>query len=251
MLDTSTSPGPASEATRAPMCTAIPRDLVAAELALAGVQARAHVEAERATHVRDRPRAADRARRPVEGGEEPVAGRVDLAPAEALELATHERVVALEQLAPAAVAELARARSVEPTMSVNRTVASTRSGSARLAHAGEELLDLVEHVVRRSPSSDVVVAGQLDERAPGMVRARKRAFSTRQTLSPARCSTSVGRLIAGDDVADVDLERHPHERERRRAARRLHLERSDQLVQLRVAVYGWARRVGRRALTPA
>ena len=83
-------------------------------------------------------RAADRARRAVEGREESVAGGVDLVAAVAQRLPADERVMPLEQLAPAPVAERRR-RSVEPTMSVNSTVASTRSGSVssslQLSHA--------------------------------------------------------------------------------------------------------------------
>src|SRR5689334_15963464 len=50
-------------------------DVAVGLLDLAGVQARAHVEPERSRAVADRERAADRARRAVEGREEPVAGR--------------------------------------------------------------------------------------------------------------------------------------------------------------------------------
>src|SRR6266545_6408674 len=49
------------------------------------------------------------ARRSVEAREEPVAGRVELAPAEAIELSTHERVVRGNELRPAPVADLRRA----------------------------------------------------------------------------------------------------------------------------------------------
>ena len=66
----------------------------------------------RATSSDDRARTVDRPRRPVEGGEEAVAGGVQLLAPEPRELAAHSRVVALEQLAPGLVAELApRARS--------------------------------------------------------------------------------------------------------------------------------------------
>ena len=61
-------------------------DLVADELALAGVQAASNVEAEIPDGGEDRKGAHDRASWAVESGEESVAGVVDLATAEAVEL---------------------------------------------------------------------------------------------------------------------------------------------------------------------
>src|SRR5436309_410353 len=102
VLETSTSPGSAWDATRAPVdCDA--RNLAVDELAFTGVQAGAHVEAETADRLRDRTRAADRTRGAVERREEAVAGSVDLDTAITRELSTHELVVLLEQLAPPAV----------------------------------------------------------------------------------------------------------------------------------------------------
>src|SRR4051812_39728225 len=63
---------------------------------------------------------------PSEGGEEAVAGGIELAAAEDVERPADERVVTLDELAPGPIAELCR--SVEPTMSVKRIVASTVSG---------------------------------------------------------------------------------------------------------------------------
>ena len=64
-------------------------------------------EFELAQRLDDRTRATDRACRSVEGCEETVAGGVELPPSEAEELAAHDGVVTLEQLAPAAVTERA------------------------------------------------------------------------------------------------------------------------------------------------
>ena len=86
----------------------MPRTDVGAELALAGVQARAHVEADAAHVLDDRACATNRARRPVERGEEPVARRVDLHSAKALEVATNDLVVTFEQIAPASVTQFTR-----------------------------------------------------------------------------------------------------------------------------------------------
>ena len=111
---------------------------------------RSGLESERLDPRHDRLAAADRPRGTVERCEEAVSGGVALLAAEPPELSPHDRVVAGEQVAPGTVAELA-ARSVEPTMSVNITVASTLSGTSR-ALAGDEL-QLVDDLRRRSISS--------------------------------------------------------------------------------------------------
>src|SRR5262249_57688450 len=61
-----------------------PSHLFADELTLAGVDAGAHVEAERTRAVADGERAVDCTRGAVEGREEPVTGGVDVAAAPAL-----------------------------------------------------------------------------------------------------------------------------------------------------------------------
>jgi hypothetical protein len=63
-----------------------PADVIAAHLALAGVQPGAHLDAERLHCVADRHRAADCSLWPVEHREEPVAGCVDLRAPEPREL---------------------------------------------------------------------------------------------------------------------------------------------------------------------
>ena len=90
-------------------------DVVALQLDLAGVEPGAHLDAQRPRRRGDRVRARDRARRPVERGEDVVAARVDLAPAEALELAPLAASERVEQLAPLAVAQLG-----EPLRSTRR-----------------------------------------------------------------------------------------------------------------------------------
>jgi hypothetical protein len=83
--------------------------LGAHRFALAGVHAGTDLEAEGATAAADRLGTADGAGRPVEGREKAVARGVDLAAAEALELAPGDAVEAVEQLVPARIAELCRA----------------------------------------------------------------------------------------------------------------------------------------------
>src|SRR5262245_42486742 len=63
-------------------------DLLVDDLALAGVEPGAELEPQLGHRVPDRARAADRTRRPVEAGEEPVARRVQLDAAVAGQLAS-------------------------------------------------------------------------------------------------------------------------------------------------------------------
>jgi hypothetical protein len=72
------------------------------------VESDPHLDAGLSRGVANRLRAADRARRPVERGDEALARRLHLAPSVALELAT-DGVVAVEAFPPCAVAHGGRA----------------------------------------------------------------------------------------------------------------------------------------------
>jgi hypothetical protein len=86
-----------------------PAHVVAHQLHLAGVQAAADLDPDPLHGGADGAGAAQRPLGGVEGGQEPVAGHVQLAALVAGDLAAGEGVVGLQQLAPAAVAELGRA----------------------------------------------------------------------------------------------------------------------------------------------
>jgi signal transduction histidine kinase len=81
-------------------------DIGAADLHLAGVQARADLHADPAQPVAQGGGAADAAARPVEDGQHAVPGRLDQPTAEAVDQLAGEPVVGVQQLAPAAVADL-------------------------------------------------------------------------------------------------------------------------------------------------
>ena len=145
--ETSTSFGAAALITREAMCTASPPTSPSITSSSPVWRPGADLEPERAHRLRDRGGAADRARGPVEGGEEAVAGALHLAAAVAVERLAEERVVALEQEAPAAVAHLGGAAG---------GVADVREQHggehpvrlALVARAGEELLDLADQRLR-------------------------------------------------------------------------------------------------------
>jgi hypothetical protein len=72
------------------------------------VQARAHLEVEIAHGVADTAGAAKRSGGAVEGGEEAVSRRVNLAAAEAGKLTANDRMVVLNQLTPSSISERLR-----------------------------------------------------------------------------------------------------------------------------------------------
>ena len=79
-------------------------------------------------------------------------------------------MVALEQLAPAPVAELARPLGrADDVGEQHRGEHAVGLGAGR--DAGQELLDLVERSRPVADPRQVVVARQLDERAPGICSA--------------------------------------------------------------------------------
>src|SRR5882724_4260321 len=106
VLETSTSPGSASAAMPAPMCTAIPPSLSVYELALPGVEPDPHCDPERVSGVADRAGAADRAGGPIEAGEEAVSCGIELTAAVPNELPSDQGVIALDQFAPSGIAEI-------------------------------------------------------------------------------------------------------------------------------------------------
>jgi hypothetical protein len=95
------------------------------------VQAGSDVDADLAELIADRGSSLDGSGRAIEDREETVARRVQLAAVIARQLTPYDRVVAADEVPPAASPSLP-ASSVDPTMSVNRTVARTRSGVTRL-----------------------------------------------------------------------------------------------------------------------
>src|SRR6266511_3454042 len=83
-----------------------PSDLAVHDLALARVEPSANLQPEVSHGVTDRACAPDRARRPVEAGEEAISCRVDLAARKPDQLPPNALVVLLEELPPPPVAKL-------------------------------------------------------------------------------------------------------------------------------------------------
>ena len=105
-----------------------PGDVVRQDLDLADVEPGADLEPELADLVADRDGAADRPGRAVERGKEAVADDLDLGPPNRSSWRRTIRLWSPSSRCQRASPSSAASR-VDPTMSVNRTVASTRRGS--------------------------------------------------------------------------------------------------------------------------
>jgi hypothetical protein len=93
---------------------------------LASVQSGPHFDTQRPNRFTNGACTLNGPSRPVEGGEEPVADGVDFPPTESFKFSTDGPIMGVEQIAPLR-SPTSAARSVDATMSVNMTVASTRS----------------------------------------------------------------------------------------------------------------------------
>ena len=136
--------GSASDITRAAMFTPRPATSVPTSSISPVCSPAAPTRPRLRTPSRIATAAADRTRGPVERREDAVARRLDEPPVEPLELPPDERLVRLERVAASCASPASAAISVERTMSVNNTVARTRSVDGGRISPGEELLDHVE-----------------------------------------------------------------------------------------------------------
>ena len=215
VLDTRTSPGPASAATRGADVHSDTAHVVAPPLDLARVEAGAHVQTERLEVLANGERALDRSSRSVERRQEAVANCLHLGAAVAVELATHRRVVTVEQLAPGSVAELAGPlRGVDDVGEEH--CRQHAIGGRALAHAGEELLDLVHDVV--APARCVrqrVAAGEHDQAGVGNVVGEVLGGLDRNIGVVRPVDDERRRLDVRQDAADVHLTCHLEQRRRR------------------------------------
>ena len=119
----------ASAQTRCAMCTVMPAMSSPRQLDFADVYANSYVDAEAAAVVFDRKCTSDGLRSAVEGCDGAVTGIGDEVSIEPADLFPYLKLVAIECLRRAVVANLDQV-SVEFTMSVNRTVVSLRVGTS-------------------------------------------------------------------------------------------------------------------------
>ena len=173
-----------------------PGDPVGGELHLAGVHARTNLQAEPSHRRDDRACGPHRARRAVEAREDTVARGVD----DRAAVPRNDVVTSASWRASSsrhARSPTSTARSVEPTKSVKRTVASTRSWAgprrAPVRNSSTSSSDLV-----CVDPGQVVVAGELHEAPAGDLSRRcSGPRATCESRSPVRWRTSAGTRTAG------------------------------------------------------
>ena len=166
--ETSTSPGPAQSATRAPMWTCDAAEVVASALAFAGVDS-ARSSSPRSASASTTARAQRIARaRPSRVASRPSPRLLIVWPSKrsssAAATASCRSKSSRQRRSPSSAA-----RSVDRTTSVNRTVASTRSPNGLATGAGEEALDLVQGGLDRIQVGVVISAPDLDIAGAGDV----------------------------------------------------------------------------------
>src|SRR5882672_11402612 len=135
--------------------------LVPHDLALASVHAGANLDAEASYALGDRTARPHRARGTVERRQKAVARRVDLAATEAPQFRANRRVVRLNQIAPATVADLRGAsRGVDDVGEEDGREQTV--GLRDMTDAGHEFLDLVDDSIHVADPREVVDPVQLD-----------------------------------------------------------------------------------------
>ena len=122
-------------------------ELVAHDLALAGVETGADPDAEGANGVADGAGAADGAGGAVEGGQEAVARGIELPAAESDDLAANRGVVGLEEIPPGTIPDGRGGRSGAHDVG-EENGRQHPIGLGTAPDAGEELLDLVQQIGR-------------------------------------------------------------------------------------------------------
>ena len=133
---------------------------------LAGMKSRADVQAQPTDGLDDGTSATNGASWTVKRDQEPIAGRMNLAPAEVEQFTAYEAVVSVQQLPPAAVAKgrrlLSRSDDVGKQHGSEHAV-----GLNGVADSGEQLFDLVEDDICVTDPGVMVRPWQFDVVRPG------------------------------------------------------------------------------------
>ena len=211
--DTSTSPACATAATREPVCTAIPASLSPMRSTSPVLQTAPHGDPEGGECIPHGNGAPDAARRAVERRKEAIAGGVDLAAAVAGEDVADGRVVALQQRAPLAVAELLcsfrRADDIGEEHGRQDLL-----GLRRLPEAGEKLARLRNHLICDVEPGDVIPPLELDESSTRNLLGQPAPLPERHDGIGRCVQNERGHVDRRSDVADIDFAAEPHERNR-------------------------------------
>jgi hypothetical protein len=186
-------------------------DVIASQLDLTGVQASPDLKADARDCIADRSCSPHRAGRPIERGEESVAGGLDLAPAAACQGGPHEPIVLVQQCAPLPVAERGRTnRRVHDIGEQDGRKHPVRLGER--PDPGRELLDLADDRLLVAGPDEVVDARQLNELRAWNVLGEVAPHGDRQVLDVAVMDHQRRHPDRRQDVTHVALEDERHHR---------------------------------------
>src|SRR5262245_41880721 len=179
-------------------------------LTLAGVEPRSDVETEPADALDDRAGGAHGPGGAVERRQESIACGVDLPTPEARELLADERMVGLQHVPPAPIAELAGlACRINDVGEHDRR--QNPVGLRSPPDAGQEFLDLVEIRVRVAAEDEMIVAGQLDVLGAGDALGHVAAGPYRDGAITAAVEDQRRNPDRRQHIARVDVPVHLHE----------------------------------------
>ena len=167
--DTSTSPASASACTRAGRVNRDAADVRVAQLDLTGVQPDPDLDPEAPRAIAYRTRAADGAGGAVEGCDEAVTCRLDLATTESLQLGSHHGVVVIEASPPRAITEVGRLGSGVDDVGEKDCCKDPIEPLLDCPGAGEELPHDIERGVGITGEHGAVLAWQGDQPGVGNV----------------------------------------------------------------------------------
>ncbi|GIK78525.1 MAG: hypothetical protein KJ006_00840 [Thermoleophilia bacterium] len=178
-------------------------DVAVEKLDLAGVDAAPELDAELAHAGGDRARAAHRARRAVERGEEPVAGRLDRPAAMLADQLAGDPVVAGEELAPLRISE--RLGPLGRADDVGEGDRGEGAGGIRAAvRSGDEFRDRPDQGLRTVTKHHRVAAGQLEKPGTGNVLGEIERVAIVEIRRCGPVDDERRYLDLGEDLADVE-----------------------------------------------
>src|SRR6478736_8398288 len=147
--------------------------------------------------------------RAIERGEKPVPKRSHFVAPEAREFPPHRRVMRFEQIAPALVAQLlrpcGRTHDVRKQYGRKDTAAFYRGDGS-----GQKFLDCVNNLL--VDKKQMIVSRQLEQSCARNVLGKKASMFDADERVPGAVDDQSRHVDRGQNIADIDLADHPHNR---------------------------------------
>src|SRR6266403_2323451 len=183
--------------------------VVAGDLDLAGMEATADSNVESTDRLCNRAGTTHGPGRAVKRGEKSVPKRPHFVAAEAREFPPHRSVMRLEQIAPALVAQLlgpcGRTHDVCKQYGRKDTVALCRGD-----RSGQEFLDCVNDLV--VDKEEMISARQFEQSRSRNMLGKKASMFDADERVPRSMDDQSRHVDRGQNIADIDLADHPHDR---------------------------------------